>query len=208
VAIVKNYLQMQIADLATSDDPTAQKEQDVLEGQLQAIKACEGKIKGLKDSLKKKREELKTKLRWKREGIEDDEIYIKRLIADNEREAAALDEKATASAKEERAKKTKLSKLSKDRETLQQKLNRLAGEFTAIGGMITPEEAKNLILKKLFDLVNGELMRYLNTEKRALIAACEKLWNKYAVSAQELELQRDLTMRELNQFIAQLGYIG
>lgn len=205
-SVIKNYLQTQITDLAASDDPTAQKEKVVLEGQLQAIKACEAKIKGLKDSLKKKREELKTKLRWKREGIEDDEIYIKRLIAGNEREAAALNEKETASAKDERAKKTKQSKLAKDRETLRQRLDGLAGAFAAIGGMITPEEAKGLILKKLFDLVNNELMRYLNAEKRALVAVCEKLWDKYAISAQELEKQRNVTMSKLNDYLKKLGY--
>ncbi|MET0467086.1 MAG: hypothetical protein ABW007_28275, partial [Chitinophagaceae bacterium] len=197
----------QVNDLAASDDPTAQKEKDVLEAQLQVIKGRETRIKGLKDSLKKKREELKTKLRWKREGVEDDEIYIKRLIAGNEREAAALNEKETTEGKEERAKKTKLAKLAKDRETLRQRLEGLAGEFTAIGGMITLEEAKGLILKKLFDLVNNELMRYLNAERHALVTASEKLWDKYAIPAQELEQQRDVTMKELNQFLDKLGYM-
>jgi type I restriction enzyme M protein len=205
-SVIKSYLQTQITDLAASDDSTAQKEKGVLEEQLQAIKAREARIKAVKDALKKKREEVKTKLRWKREGIEDDEIYLKRLITGNEREAAALNEKESASAKEERSKKTKLAKLEKDRETLRQKLEGLAGEFAAIDGMITLEEAKGLILKKLFDLVNNELMRYLNAEKRALVAACEKLWDKYAVSARAIEVKRATTMRELYDYLAKLGY--
>jgi type I restriction enzyme M protein len=117
-----------------------------------------------------------------------------------------LNDKETISAKEERAKKTRLAKLAKDRETLRQRLDGLAGEFTAIGGMITPEEAKGLILKKLYDLVNNELKRYLNAEKRALVAVCEKLWDKYAVSAQQLEKQRNVAMSELNDYLKKLGY--
>jgi hypothetical protein len=38
-----------------------------------------------------------------------------------------------------------------------------------IGGQMCEDEAKRLILKKLFDLVNSELNRYLNFAMRELV---------------------------------------
>lgn len=96
----------------------------------------------------------------------------------------------------------------KDEETLRGKLAKLDHLMTEIGGMIAPEEAQKLILKKHFDLINDQLQRYLNAEKRALIAAYENLYNKYAVSAQAIEVQRNDTMSELNDFLSQLNYLN
>ncbi len=79
--------------------------------------------------------------------------------------------------------------------------------LTAIGGQITEEDAKRLILKKLHDIANKELLRYLNAEKRTLIAAVENLWDKYAVSSQALEQQREQTLTVFSQFMSQLKYL-
>jgi type I restriction enzyme M protein len=56
-----------------------------------------------------------------------------------------------------------------------------------IGGVITVDEAKTLILKKHFNLINTQLQRYLNTEKRSLVNAFENWYDKYAVSVQSIE---------------------
>ena len=80
--------------------------------------------------------------------------------------------------------------------------------MTEIGGMITPEEAQKLILKKHFDLINDQLQRYLNAEKRALVAAYENLFDKYFTSAHRLEAQRNETMSELNDFLKEVNYLS
>jgi type I restriction enzyme M protein len=77
----------------------------------------------------------------------------------------------------------------------------------AIGGQLTMEEAKELILQKLYDWVREQLTRYLNGSKRSLIALVEKLWDKYAVSSQKLEAEREETLAELNEFLSKLGYL-
>jgi type I restriction enzyme M protein len=46
----------------------------------------------------------------------------------------------------------------------------------------------------------------LNGEKRGLVAKVENLWDKYAVSSQEMEAQREQTLGELNEFLVKLGY--
>jgi len=77
-----------------------------------------------------------------------------------------------------------------------------------IGGRLTEDEAKRLILKKLYDIAHNELKRYLNAEKRALIAVVENLWNKYAVSSRKLEQARSETLEVLDRFLEGLGYLG
>jgi type I restriction enzyme M protein len=77
-----------------------------------------------------------------------------------------------------------------------------------IGGHLDIEEAKRLILKKLYDIACQELERYLSAEKRALIQGVENLWNKYAVSNQVLEQQRRNSLDELNGFLNGLRYLG
>jgi len=45
-------------------------------------------------------------------------------------------------------------------------------------------------------------------EKRGLIQIVENLWDKYAVSSRELEHERGETLKELDGFLAGLGYFG
>lgn len=95
----------------------------------------------------------------------------------------------------------------KNRRIIQAKLDSLDNLLKEIGGMITTDESQKLILKKHFDIINNQLQRYLNTEKRALIAAYENLWDKYAVSAHRIEQKRSETMAELNIFLTALNYL-
>jgi type I restriction enzyme M protein len=96
----------------------------------------------------------------------------------------------------------------KDSEILKNKLNSLDALLAEIGGMITTEESQKLILKKHFDIINDQLQRYLNAEKRALVNAFENLFDKYYTSAQVIEQKRETTMAELNDFLTQLNYMS
>lgn len=78
----------------------------------------------------------------------------------------------------------------------------------AIGGQLTEEQAKGLILGKLYRIANAELQRYLNAEKRALLGVVEKLWDKYAISSRDLERVRGETLAVLDDFLERLGYLG
>jgi len=95
----------------------------------------------------------------------------------------------------------------KNKTIIQAKLDSLDNVLEKIGGMISTEEAQKLILKKHFYIINNQLQRYLNAEKRALISAYENLWDKYAVSAQSIEEKRRETMDELNEFLTALKYL-
>ena len=95
----------------------------------------------------------------------------------------------------------------KDSGILEAKLDSLDTLLEEIGGMITTVESQKLILKKHFDIINNQLQRYLNAEKRALVSAYENLFDKYFTSAQSIELKRENTMAELNDFLTQLNYL-
>lgn len=96
----------------------------------------------------------------------------------------------------------------KDTGILEAKLDSLDALLAEIGGMITTEESQKLILKKHFDIINDQLQRYLNAEKRALVNAFENLFDKYYTSAQAIEQKRETTMAELNDFLTQLNYLS
>ena len=47
---------------------------------------------------------------------------------------------------------------------------------------------------------------YLRADQRQCVAAIENLWNKYAVTAKEIEAERDQAAEELKAFLVELGY--
>lgn len=96
----------------------------------------------------------------------------------------------------------------KDQDILQARLDSLDKLLVDIGGIITEAECQRLILKKHFDIINNQLQRYLNAEKRVLVAAYETLYDKYFTSAQSIEAQREEIMAELNDFLVQLNYLN
>lgn len=212
---VKDYLRAQIKELKAAAQTEASSERMKLEEQIVAIKKVEDSLGAIKKDLKRRQAELARKLRFKREGIEDEREDLNKLLAQNEVEAtqvrggdlkvAEIATRAEKKAAKEREKR--LAALERDRETLQRKLAGLDAQLEAIGGVITPQEAKQLILKRLYDLINNELSRYLNSEKRATVAVFEKLCDKYAVSAREMEKERGATMRELESYLTKLGYL-
>ena len=104
--------------------------------------------------------------------------------------------------------KKKITALKKDTVVLQARIDKTDALLVKIGGQLTEDEAKTLILKKLYDLANQELIRYLNAEKRRLVQAVENLWDKYALSSHTLETQRSQTLGVLDGFLKELGYFG
>lgn len=101
-----------------------------------------------------------------------------------------------------------VTSLTKDTSILINKLKKIDILSSRIGGMITIEEAQKLILKKHFDIINNQLQRYLNAEKRALIVAYENLFDKYFVSLDIIEKDRKNIMKELDDFLVILNYLN
>lgn len=198
---IKKYLKELIDDLADAAGASARKERKQYKELFDGIAAIEKRIKASKDELREKQIELELKLTLKRIGGDEAKAETNELIE----QVKALLVGLNPQVKED---KKKITALTKDKAALELRLSRIDGVLAAIGGQMSEEEAKLLILKKLYDLATSELHRYLNAEKRALVAIIENLWDKYAVSSRVLEAEREKTLAALNGFMAGLGYLG
>ncbi|TRU14242.1 MAG: type I restriction-modification system subunit M [Microcystis sp. Msp_OC_L_20101000_S702] len=198
-ASIKKWLKDLIDDLKQSQGDSAARERQYYQQEYNVITDIENRIKLLKNTLKEQQSQLELKLRLKRVGDEEFKAETIELLEQVQNQLMGLN----ASKKEEKA---KINALNKDKKALEIKLSYPEGLLTEIGGQLRDEEAKKLILKKLYDWVSEQLTRYLNGEKRGLVAKVENLWDKYAVSSQEMEAQREQTLGELNEFLVKLGY--
>ena len=200
-AVIKKALKELIDDLESSTSASASKEREALKGQLKTITEIEKRIKESKAKHRTLTQELELKIQLKRVGGEEVKADDQQLLASANARISLLD----PSNKEE--KKT-IAKLEKDKIALQARIAATDALLAGIGGQLTEEEARTLILKKLYDLANSELNRYLNAEKRRLVQVVENLWDKYAVSSQTLESTRAETLNTLNDFLVGLGYLA
>jgi type I restriction enzyme M protein len=200
-AVVKKALKELIDDLKSSSSASAQRERKALEAQEKAITDLERRIKESRAAVRGLTDELDLKLQLKRVGGGEFKAESQQLMQQVDSQLAGLDEK-------NKADKKKITALQKDKAALQARIDKTDAILASIGGQLAEAEAKTLILKKLYDLMNHELNRYLNAEKRKLLQVVENLWDKYAVSSRALESERADTLDKLNVFLLELGYLA
>lgn len=205
--IIKDYLSSQIKSL--KEQAGSEKELKEAEETLKKIKEVESTIKGSRDKLKELEFELNKKIDYKMYGVEDEKEYLENLLAQNKKR---IEEMETAGEPEEKKEKTAYKKtlkfLVEDNANIKLKFDGLDEFLKSIGGVITLEECKTLILQKHNNLIQLELMKYLNAEKRKLISCIEKLWEKYAIPSQTLESTRQQTLNKLDSFLIELKYLN
>lgn len=71
---------------------------------------------------------------------------------------------------------------------------------------ISADEARQIIVERLGKVLNASYQHYLRADQRACVAAIENLWHKYAVTAKQIEAERDAAAIELQKFLVELGY--
>jgi type I restriction enzyme M protein len=71
---------------------------------------------------------------------------------------------------------------------------------------IGADEARTVIVERLRQLLMETYRAYLRADQRACVKAIENLWNKYAVTAREIEAERDAASEQLQAFLVELGY--
>ncbi len=175
---------------------------------LKTIKEIEKEIKELKKELTDKLLDLDRKINIKCYGIDDEKEELRNMLKGKQEEMMKLENNLSSEKKELTKRKTAIKKCTETITKIQERMGGLEAFLTSIGGIITDEEAKALILQKHNNLVQQELLKYLNAEKRKLIAGIEMLWDKYSVSSQELENERTETLNELNEFLTELNYLN
>ena len=199
--VIKKALKELIDDLRESTGESARKELKNLQVQEKVIMVLEKHIKDNKAALKTKADELALKLQLKRLGGNDFKSESQELIRQVDAQMVDLD----STKKDD---KKRITALIKDKTALEARLSKTDSILTSIGDQLTEEEARQLILKKLYDLARHELNRYLNAEKRGLIQVVENLWDKYAISSRKLERERTETLKILDEFLHGLGYLA
>jgi type I restriction enzyme M protein len=61
-------------------------------------------------------------------------------------------------------------------------------------------------MSQFYQVIESQLDRYLNNEKKILIKIFENLWDKYKTSLEELKQERDQEVKKLDDFLTKLGY--
>ena len=139
-------------------------------------------------------------MHFKRVGTQGYQTETRALIKQVDARLSDLDP-------QNKADKKKITALNKDKKALAMRNARADALLDQIGGQLSEEKARQLILAKLYDIAHAELERYLNAEKRSLMLGIENLWDKYAVSNRELETERDATLNKLNEHLKRLSYV-
>jgi len=71
---------------------------------------------------------------------------------------------------------------------------------------LSDEEARELLLEEFYGLIDEQLNKYLNTEKKEIIKIFENLCDKYKVSLNKLTQERDEEIKKLDEFLERLRY--
>ena len=200
-AVIKKALKALIDDLRDSAGASAKRDLDRLKARDAIIKKIEKKIGSSKSALKDKNSGLKLKIQLKRLGGEGFKAENRELNQQVKAQLARLDPG-------NKTDKKKINALNRDKAALEERIAKIDTVLETINGRLTDDEAKHLILKKLYDIASTELERYLNTEMRHLVSGVENLWNKYAVSSQIIERKRQDTLGELHEVFKGLGFMA
>ncbi len=73
---------------------------------------------------------------------------------------------------------------------------------------ISADEARVIIVQRLGQVLMASFQHYLRADQRACVAAIENLWRKYAVTAKQIEAQRDAAAAQLQAYLVELGYVA
>ena len=71
---------------------------------------------------------------------------------------------------------------------------------------ISTNEARKAIIERLGQVLFSSYQQYLRADQRACVSAIENLWGKYAVTAKQIETERNKAAQELQGFLTELGY--
>lgn len=93
--------------------------------------------------------------------------------------------------------------LKKTIKAIEQKRDELAASARE---KISVDDARGIIIERLQQQLLNIYRGYLRAEQRACIQAVENLWSKYAITARQIEAERDQAAQQLQAFLVELGY--
>lgn len=162
-------------------------------------KELETRLKTLKNLIKEPKKELKTlkkspllsgdKILELRAFVEPIEIEILEIEAQLELYKEIKKQLTAANAKQRTLKNELVKRLQ-----------------TARAGL-TDEECQGLVLGIFKDGLIAELERYVTAHRQQVIVAVENWWDKYQVTLQDIEAERNVAAKRLSKFLQGLRYV-
>jgi type I restriction enzyme M protein len=71
---------------------------------------------------------------------------------------------------------------------------------------ISADEARVIIVERLGKVLMASYQHYLRADQRACVGRIENLWRKYAITARQIEVERDAAAVALQRYLVELGY--
>ena len=71
---------------------------------------------------------------------------------------------------------------------------------------ISKDQARVIIVERVGGVLFDCYLQFLKADQRACVATIENLWNKYAITAKQVEDQRNQASKTLKTFLIELGY--
>jgi type I restriction enzyme M protein len=162
-------------------------------------KELETRLKTLKDSIKETKKEIKD-LRKNSPLLNADKIAeLEDLVEPMEAEIAEIEKQL------EPYKEIK-KQLNEAKGRLRTLKNELVKRLEAARTALTDEDCEGLVLAIFKDGLIAELERYVTAHRQQVIVAVENWWDKYRVTLQDIETERDAAAKQLSKFLGELGY--
>jgi type I restriction enzyme M protein len=156
---------------------------------------------------------------WSRTTIKDEHLVDeegRRLLADiSEKEERMRSLEALLNRDEDEESENEEPEI--DEKTARKEIRKLRSEINALESRrdeyfekrresIKNGEVAQLVFLKLKEGIDQYLGQYLSEMRNQIIAIYENWWNKYRVTAREIERSRDIAKARLDGFLGELGY--
>lgn len=173
-----------------------------------SLKKLETSLKDDKKRVESLKENLNSLISIKRDGIDEIAQDYQKHIEGLSSQKSALEAELQSLTDKKKIKEyqKKINKCVEAIEKLCDLKDALQDSLEKMGGVITAEECRELILEKHHGLILAQLDRYVSTESRKLVAMYENLFEKYGHSAPTLEQNRANTFNQLNEMLKKLKY--
>lgn len=169
------------------------------------LKEHKESIKELKGERKEADKEFKLLLKRIKAGAEDSE-QLKVKSENLKAEVIRLDEQIA----QEENRIAKHSELEEELKVCKRKIKEIKDRKQALVDqarlLITPEEAKELIMQRWLQTLQQTVNDYLQAHQRQLLQAIENVWEKYTVPLHRVLEEREKETELLNNFLIELGY--
>jgi type I restriction enzyme M protein len=140
-----------------------------------------------------------------------EEAEAKKVELESKLLATKKSEEETEEEDEEQLSEVEIKKLKSELTEIKKKITKLkddlAKRLELARSQLEMEQCQKLVLDIAKEDLEDQLNRYVTAHRQQVIAAIENWWDKYRVTLQEIEAQRNDAAKRLDSFLKKLGYL-